>query len=133
MAWDYPEALELIAQSPSVAAVLCGHDHFGQYHRDDSGVHHCTFCSPLNKGDDGSAFGLIHVWDDAIEVCGPSVDDLLPMVRRGEPTGRPAKEPWRQGEGESVRLELRPFAPTKPGAGADAAAVGSAPAETGAS
>ena len=26
---------------------------------DADGVHHCTFCSPLNKGDDGSAFGLL--------------------------------------------------------------------------
>ena len=26
-----------------------GHDHFGGYHRDEHGVHHCTFCSPLNR------------------------------------------------------------------------------------
>ena len=62
MVWDYPEALDVI-RSPEargcVAAVLCGHDHFGQYHCDEDGVHHCTFCSPLNKGDDGFAFGLM--------------------------------------------------------------------------
>eukprot|EP00324_Dicrateria_rotunda_P001492 CAMPEP_0206167798 /NCGR_PEP_ID=MMETSP1474-20131121/29716_1 /ASSEMBLY_ACC=CAM_ASM_001110 /TAXON_ID=97495 /ORGANISM="Imantonia sp., Strain RCC918" /LENGTH=69 /DNA_ID=CAMNT_0053572701 /DNA_START=61 /DNA_END=267 /DNA_ORIENTATION=+ len=68
MAWDYAEALEVIGNSDCVVAVLCGHDHFGQYHLDGDGVHHCTFCSPLNRGDDGDAFGLVHVFDDRIEV-----------------------------------------------------------------
>ena len=71
MAWDYPEALAAIASEEAagcVAAVFCGHDHFGQYFLDEAtGVHHCTFCSPLNKGDEGDAFGLVHVWDDTIE------------------------------------------------------------------
>ena len=52
MVWDYPEALEAIRSEEAagcVAAVLCGHDHFGGYHRDEHGVHHCTFCSPLNR------------------------------------------------------------------------------------
>lgn len=108
MVWDYPEALDAIAQSSCVAAVLCGHDHFGQYHFDDvSGVHHCTFCSPLNKGDEGDAFGLVRVWDDTIQICGPRVDDLLPATRGGEPTGRPTKV-TRGAEGmESVTLQLR--------------------------
>ena len=95
MVWDYPEALAAIASDDAkgcVAAVLCGHDHFGQYHHDvATGVHHCTFCSPLNKGDDGDAFGLVCVRDDAIEIRGPKVDDLLPAERKGKPTGRPAK------------------------------------------
>jgi len=62
MVWDYPEALEVIGSEEAggcVAAVLCGHDHFGGYFCDEGGVHHCTFCSPLNKGDDGFAFGLM--------------------------------------------------------------------------
>ena len=62
MVWDYPEALEVIGSEEAggcVAAVLCGHDHFGGYFCDEGGVHHCTFCSPLNKGDNGFAFGLM--------------------------------------------------------------------------
>ena len=62
MVWDYPEALEAIRSdeaSGCVVAVLCGHDHFGQYHCDEAGVHHCTFCSPLNQGEGGDAFGLV--------------------------------------------------------------------------
>ena len=113
MVWDYPEALDAIASQECVAAVLCGHDHFGEYHCDERGVHHCTFCSPLNKGDDGSAFGLVHVWDDAIEIRGPAVDDLLPFERRGQPTGRPAKVECEADAlspaCESVTLTLRPL------------------------
>lgn len=111
MVWDYSEALEVISQSSCVAAVLCGHDHFGQYHLDSNGVHHCTFCSPLNKGDDGDAFGVVHVWEDALEICGPRVDDLLPVERssggKTKPTGRPAKV-QRADASESVTLPLRP-------------------------
>ena len=119
MVWDYPEALGVLAESECVAAVLCGHDHFGQYYLDEHGVHHCTFCSPLNKGDDGSAFGLVRVWDDALEVCGPSVDDLLPAKRSGKHTGRPAKVALPGGECESVMLKLRPRAAGRSAVSAD--------------
>jgi hypothetical protein len=113
----HPEALAAISSEEAggcVVAVLCGHDHFGQYHHDvDTGVHHCTFCSPLNKGDEGYAFGLVQVWDDAIQIRGPRIDDLLPAWRGGKPTGRPAATPC-EGEGgacwsphEIVTLPLR--------------------------
>jgi len=93
MLWDFPEALEAIRSEEAggcVAAVFCGHDHFGRYFCDEYGVHHCTFCSPLNKGDEGNAFGLVRVWNERIEIRGLHMNDLLPEVRRGEPTGRPA-------------------------------------------
>jgi len=112
MVWDYPEALEVIRSEPAagcVVAVLCGHDHFGGYHRDEHGVHHCTFCSPLNRGDEGSAFGLVNVRDDSLEVVGPCVDDLLPTMKRGEPTGRPESSPCADGaDAQAVTLELLP-------------------------
>ena len=140
MAWDYEEALEAVRSGEAggcVAAVLCGHDHSGKYHCDDAGtprarpppldaarvgepasggvgVHHCTFSSPLNKGDEGCAFGVVHVFADAIEIRGPRVDDALPIVRGGKPTGRPAARRCAadafSGECESVRLPLRPAA-----------------------
>ena len=93
MVWDYEQALDVIRSEEAagcVVAVMCGHDHFGQYHRDEAGVHHCTFCSPLNLGDAGFAFGVVHVWEDSIEIRGPQVDDLLPEYRGGRMTGRPA-------------------------------------------
>ena len=68
-----------------MAAVLCGHDHFGGYHRDEHGVHHCTFCSPLNKGEKGSAYGVVHAWGDRLEIRGPKIDDLLPNVQQRPP------------------------------------------------
>mmetsp|Transcript_32686 Transcript_32686/g.75234 ORF Transcript_32686/g.75234 Transcript_32686/m.75234 type:complete len:446 (-) Transcript_32686:783-2120(-) len=99
MAWDYEKALDIIHsinqngndapdadQDGVVVAVLCGHDHSGNYHQDEMGVHHCTFSSPLNKGTDGKAFGMIKVTPDGMEIRGPKVDDLLPNVH-----GRP---PW---------------------------------------
>ena len=90
MAWDYKEALDVIRSEGAggcVSAVLCGHDHRGKYYCDDFGVHHCTFISPLNKGDEGFAFGLVHVRPDCMEIRGPKIDDLLPdSVGRPTPT-----------------------------------------------
>ena len=83
MAWDYPDALAAIRSDEAggcVAAVLCGHDHAGHYFRDEHGVHHCTFSSPLNKGDDGFPFGLVCVV--------PSVT-LLPRRRRARSAPTP--------------------------------------------
>eukprot|EP00565_Helicotheca_tamesis_P004562 CAMPEP_0185727700 /NCGR_PEP_ID=MMETSP1171-20130828/3329_1 /TAXON_ID=374046 /ORGANISM="Helicotheca tamensis, Strain CCMP826" /LENGTH=302 /DNA_ID=CAMNT_0028396325 /DNA_START=222 /DNA_END=1127 /DNA_ORIENTATION=+ len=55
MAWDYEDALDLIQSrdvtNGCVVAVMCGHDHKGNYHCDESGIHHLTLCSPLNKGE----------------------------------------------------------------------------------
>jgi manganese-dependent ADP-ribose/CDP-alcohol diphosphatase len=81
MVWDYVEALEALRAAPdgTVAAVLCGHDHNGEVHTDEHGVHHLTFCSPLNKGADGRAFGLMAVFDDRLELHGPRLRDLIPL------------------------------------------------------
>lgn len=79
MAFDFDKALEVIRESGAmVAMVLCGHDHKGGYHRDGHGVHHVTLCSPLNKGTDGSAYGMIEVHQDHIEFHGPALRDLVP-------------------------------------------------------
>jgi 3',5'-cyclic AMP phosphodiesterase CpdA len=78
--WDYEEALEALRASPgTVAAVLCGHDHKGEAHTDEHGVHHLTFCSPLNKGIDGRAFGMMAVFEDHFELRGPRLGDLIPL------------------------------------------------------
>jgi manganese-dependent ADP-ribose/CDP-alcohol diphosphatase len=79
MAWDHSEALEAIARSGIVVAVVCGHDHVGYYARDPATrVHHLTLASPLNKGADGHAYGEVAVYADRIEVRGPVLSDLLP-------------------------------------------------------
>ena len=86
--WDYEEALELIRSDEAggcVVAVLCGHDHKGKYFRDADGVHHMTFCSPLNKGEKGAAYGVVHAWGDRLEIRGPKIDDLLPNVQQRPP------------------------------------------------
>lgn len=110
MAWDYEQALAIIhdvntntsnaadadadtdtdttedatttnTQDQVVVAVLCGHDHKGNYYYDDlAQVHHCTFISPLNKGTEGKAYGMIHVSNTQLEIIGPKVNDLLPFV-----------------------------------------------------
>jgi len=111
MVWDYEEALEVIASDDAgdcVVAVLAGHDHKGGYHCDEYGVHHCTFASPLNKGEDGFAFGLVHIGsNDCIEIRGPKIDDLLPCKN-----GRPSSNTMMVGDSisgpcEFIRLPLR--------------------------
>ncbi len=104
MLWDYPEALELIHASRSVVAVLCGHDHKGRYHLDSRGVHHLTFCSPLNRGADGAAYGLVRVWPDSLELVGPRLGDLLP---KGGGVAAPRLETHDDGtQCESITLPL---------------------------
>ena len=78
MLWDYEEALREIHRAGCVVAVICGHDHGGGYHRDKAGVHHLTLKSPLNRGDEGSAFGSLQMYARAMLVFGPQIDDLLP-------------------------------------------------------
>ena len=120
MAFDYEEVLEAIRDSgKTVAMVLCGHDHAGGYHRDaETGVHHLTLCSPLNKGTDGKAYGIVEVRDDAIEIHGPSLRDLvspsrgtgISLVSRRDISSLPAvsrSEPDRVGgEAEVMRFGL---------------------------
>lgn len=78
MAWDYEAALEAIGAPPGVvAAVVCGHEHKGGYHRDEGGVHHLTLQSPLNEGASGSAFGVVRVLHDRLEVESPSLRSLI--------------------------------------------------------
>ena len=78
MLWDYEEALREIHRAGCVVAVICGHDHAGGFHRDEAGVHHLTLKSPLNRGDEGSAYGSLQMYAGAMLVFGPQIDDLLP-------------------------------------------------------
>eukprot|EP00933_Yihiella_yeosuensis_P076238 TRINITY_DN8591_c0_g2_i1.p1 TRINITY_DN8591_c0_g2~~TRINITY_DN8591_c0_g2_i1.p1 ORF type:complete len:358 (+),score=57.99 TRINITY_DN8591_c0_g2_i1:53-1126(+) len=77
MAFDYDEVANAINSKPGVViACFSGHDHKGGYNFVD-GVHHITFQSPLNKGDQGSAFGRVDVHHDRLVVWTPCVADLL--------------------------------------------------------
>eukprot|EP00581_Thalassiosira_minuscula_P017527 CAMPEP_0183713314 /NCGR_PEP_ID=MMETSP0737-20130205/8191_1 /TAXON_ID=385413 /ORGANISM="Thalassiosira miniscula, Strain CCMP1093" /LENGTH=391 /DNA_ID=CAMNT_0025942081 /DNA_START=10 /DNA_END=1182 /DNA_ORIENTATION=+ len=108
MAWDYEEALEIVRSEEAngcVAAVLCGHDHKGHYHRDEFGVHHCTFRSPLNKGEEGKAFGMMRVSAECLEILGPAVDDLLPDVEE-RPWSTVIEDDAIPGPCESIKLLL---------------------------
>lgn len=106
MTWDYKEALDVMRSEDAagcVAAVLCGHDHKGNYHCDEFGVHHFTFISPLSGG---KAFGLMNVEKGLLEIQAPVMNDLLPDVEgRPPPTvadGNLAAGPW-----ESIQFQLR--------------------------
>ena len=84
MAWDYAAALALLAEAaPTVAMVLCGHDHHGGYAYDEAArVHHLTLRSPLNLGAAGRAYGRLRVHRDHLALLGPRLDDLLPSAER---------------------------------------------------
>ena len=76
MLWDCDKALEIIAGGRGcVAAVVCGHDHRGGYF-EEGGVHHITLKSPLNE-EHSSAFGLVDVHPEHLELRGPALDQLL--------------------------------------------------------
>ena len=114
MAWDYEQALEIMQQHKNnsdgagVVAVLCGHDHKGNYHCDSKGIHHCTFQSPLNKGEEGYAYGIIKMTQEYIEIRGPKIDDLLPDVEGRPHIGNCLKEKDDGESCESLRFPLRP-------------------------
>ena len=82
MAWDCDAALGVLGEpslSGVVVAVLCGHDHKAGYARDAAtGIHHLTFQSPLNRGDDGACFGVVDVYEERLELRGPALEDWLP-------------------------------------------------------
>ena len=62
-----------------------------------------TLKSPLNKGTDGKAFGLVHVYGDRLEVRGLRLADLMPTERSSE-NGLP--EISVAGQMESIMLPL---------------------------
>ena len=79
MLFDYDKALSAIDSFRCVVAVLCGHDHKGGYFCDEKGVHHLTFCSPLNDGTDGAAYGLIDFASDRLELHA-KLKDTVPYL-----------------------------------------------------
>lgn len=111
MAWDYEEALDMINNNDCVAAVLCGHDHKGKYYQDENGVHHCTFMSPLNKGEEGHAYGMISIHkDNTMEIRGPKIDDFLPNVQERPAIECRAKSDYGESQPsdyELIRFKLR--------------------------
>lgn len=108
MAWDYDEALEIIRSKKAAgcaAVMLYGHNHKGGYHRDEIGIHHCTFISPLNKGSEGKAFGLMKFEPGYLEILAPKMDDFLPDVK-GRPSLTTIENDLTNGPCESVKLLL---------------------------
>ena len=67
--WNYEEVRGVLQRSGCVVAVLCGHDHDGGYARDEAGIHHVTFHSPLEVAHEG-CHATATVFDDRIEIVG---------------------------------------------------------------
>lgn len=58
---------------PSPPPHRLGHDHEGGYKRDDHGVHHRTFESPLQAPVGDDCFATVDIYDDKIVVRGKGV------------------------------------------------------------
>ena len=72
LAWDFDLVLELLhgAGAGAVVAVLSGHDHAGGYVRDGAGVHHVTFCAPLETAPPDACHAIVAVHESALVVEG---------------------------------------------------------------
>ena len=111
MAWDFEQCLEILARHDCVAACLAGHDHKGGYALDDQGVHHVTLQSPLNKGDEGSGFGVLGIYDDCLLIRSPAVCDVIgPKDVEEKLGGSSSKGAATVLDAECARFQLRPFA-----------------------
>ena len=108
--FDYEAALKAIDESGVVVAVLCGHDHRGGYCCSEGGVHHVTFQSPLNKGTDGHAYGLVTVFPDKLEIKGIALEDWLPYGKHENGTPLPGSDvlpkPQPTADGKMQFIEL---------------------------
>lgn len=72
LAWDFDACLALLhgAGAGAVVAVLSGHDHAGGYVRDDAGVHHVTFCAPLETAPPNACHAVVAVHESGLVVQG---------------------------------------------------------------
>ena len=68
--WDGDEVLDVLHRYHCVVAVICGHDHDGNYTLDDHGIHHITMPGIIETAPDDQAFGTVHVYEDKLELVG---------------------------------------------------------------
>lgn len=62
--WNAEELQQIIWSAGNVKLWLAGHDHGGQYSKDDYGVHHLIPPAPIECEHGQTAFGHIEVFDD---------------------------------------------------------------------
>eukprot|EP01130_Rhizamoeba_saxonica_P017123 TRINITY_DN8166_c0_g1_i2.p1 TRINITY_DN8166_c0_g1~~TRINITY_DN8166_c0_g1_i2.p1 ORF type:complete len:306 (-),score=53.95 TRINITY_DN8166_c0_g1_i2:24-941(-) len=68
--WNNEDILKILHDYDCVKAVLAGHEHSGGYILDTKDIHHVTLASPLHCELDSTAYGLVRVYPDRIEVIG---------------------------------------------------------------
>jgi len=66
LVWNSEEVLGLLHKYDNICMWMAGHDHEGQYHIDNHGVHHLIPPAPLECAENEVAFGHIEVCSDRL-------------------------------------------------------------------
>ena len=76
--WNYEEVLEVLRETPAVAAVFSGHFHPGGYARDPSGIHFVTLNGSIECHTD-ECYGSVDVYRDRLVLRGYGTQRALPF------------------------------------------------------
>jgi len=71
--WDYEKFVELVSTHPSVVAFFNGHNHAGNYGQ--LGGKHFVNLKGMVETPDKTAFSVIEVWDDRLELRGFGLEE----------------------------------------------------------
>ena len=77
--WNFDQVLVTVHKYTNVAAYLSGHDHDGGYARDEAGVHHVTFKSPLEAPPPNECFATIRVYPNCLLVYGAGTQNSFTL------------------------------------------------------
>jgi len=77
--WNFEEVLAILHQHGNVAAYLAGHDHNGGYARDETGVHHITFKSPLEAPPPSTCFATVDVHPSCLLIHGAGTQNSFTL------------------------------------------------------
>lgn len=69
LVWNHAEVEAILGASPATAVVFCGHFHPGGYTKVKH-VHYVTIEAILEAPTGEVAFGVVHVYEDALEIVG---------------------------------------------------------------
>ena len=79
--WNYDAVLEVLYTHGTgiVVAFLAGHDHAGGYKQDSAGIHHVTFCAPVETGPPLACHAQVDVYRSMMVLHGFGAQESLEL------------------------------------------------------